>query len=66
MTNQTTKLNTYRITNQSSCAWLGDYEAESEEQALDMMAQDAGYRDYAHCQAEVPDNLLVSEVESTS
>jgi hypothetical protein len=37
----------YRIENTLTGAWLGTYEAASEAEALDAMALDAGYRDYA-------------------
>lgn len=37
----------YEIANRQSAAILGIFEAETPEAALDLMAQDAGYRDYA-------------------
>lgn len=37
----------YQITNTASGAYLGEYEADSEDAALDAMARDAGYADYA-------------------
>ncbi len=36
----------YAIENTISGLVIGIYEADSEEEALDKMAQDAGYRDY--------------------
>lgn len=37
----------YRISNPASGVTLGEYDAESERAALDALARDAGYRDYA-------------------
>lgn len=44
----------YSIMNTTSGEDLGGYEADDEQGALDAMAQDAGYEDYAHLQREVP------------
>jgi hypothetical protein len=44
----------YEITNRVSGAELGTYEADSEEEALDLLAQDAGYADDAAMCAAVP------------
>lgn len=37
----------YQITNPRTGVELGTYEAESKQEALDMMAEDAGYSSYA-------------------
>ena len=47
-------MNTYRISNPISGTILGTYEGETSEAALEAMARDAGYRDYAECCADVP------------
>jgi hypothetical protein len=44
----------YEIVNQQSGQSLGAYEADSEQQALDAMAQEAGYENDAHMCREVP------------
>lgn len=40
-------MSTYRITNTTTGQTIGDYEADSPRAALDAMARDAGYRDFA-------------------
>lgn len=58
----------WQIENGISGYVLGVYTGETEEEALDEMAVDAGYRDYAHCQAETqsgPGELIVTEVISS-
>ena len=39
----------YRIENTRSGVVLGEYEGDTAENALDTMARDAGYADYAAC-----------------
>lgn len=61
-------MNTYRIENTNSGLILGEYQGETKEQALDAMARDAGYKDYADFRTQVgddrPSNLLVTKVSS--
>ena len=45
----------YCIHNRQSGQHLGDYQAESTIQALDLMAQDAGYKNYEDLLKQVPD-----------
>lgn len=55
----------FEIANRNSGLVLGVYEGETREQALDAMARDAGYADYASVPAEAgsEDDLSVMEVE---
>jgi len=54
----------YRITNNSSGVDLGLYIAGSEADALEAMAREAGYRDYATaCEAATLDGIRVEEVK---
>lgn len=47
-------MNLYRITNAISGAYLGDYQARTAKEALDLFAQDVGYEDYrAACKAAI-------------
>lgn len=40
-------MNTFHISNITSGAYLGSYSAETEAEALDALARDSGYTDYA-------------------
>lgn len=56
----------YRIENTASGIELGTYDADSPEAALDAMARDAGYRDYAEAESTAPSKpgeIVVTEVE---
>lgn len=58
---------TYRIENTISGVVLGEYAGDTPEQALDAMARDAGYSDYAEaCEvAPVKDGeIRVTEVDA--
>jgi hypothetical protein len=59
-------MNRYNISNHHSGADLGDWEAESEQDALDKMAIEAGYKDYADCCARVGESndLVVTLIET--
>ena len=48
-------MNTYTIHNRQSGQHLGDYQADTTIQTLDLMAQDAGYKDYQDLLEQVPD-----------
>lgn len=53
----------YSISNRTSGADLGIYESASVEEALDTMARDAGYKNYADCCSVVSadlDELIVA------
>ena len=55
----------FKITNKISGHVLGLYAATTESQALDIMAQDAGYTDYAECcqvTGSVGDDMQVIEI----
>ena len=47
-------MNFYQIENTASGVILGTYKAETEAAALDLMAQEAGYRDYAEANIVAP------------
>lgn len=54
----------YRIVNTAAGTVLGEYNADSADEALDMLAQDAGYRDYSYARsimAATGENVVVSE-----
>jgi hypothetical protein len=58
-------MKTYSIGNKVSGAHLGTYDGETEKEALDAMARDAGYRDYVHASQETgtnADELVVTEL----
>lgn len=56
----------YRISNTTSGVVLGDYEGRDIREALDKMAQDAGYTDYDDlryvCSADIQE-LLITEIK---
>ena len=59
---------TYRIDNTISGLCLGEYAAETESAALDAMARDAGYSDYAEAQSVAPaayGEIVVTEIANT-
>jgi hypothetical protein len=47
-------MNRYRITNTISGADLGEYAGDSEADALNAMARQAGYQDWADCCSVAP------------
>jgi len=56
----------FQIQNTTSGAVLGVYEAETVQEALDAMARDAGYADYAEANAVAPAGpltIMVTEFE---
>lgn len=56
----------FQIENTKSGLLLGVYEADTKDEALDLLAQDAGYADYEELNEEVPaapGEILVLEVE---
>ena len=56
----------YLITNSRSGMDLGVYKGDTEEEALDAMARDAGYSDYAECCEAAPareGEIVVTRVE---
>jgi hypothetical protein len=54
------------IINEVSGAELGIYKADSRQEALDLMAQDAGYPSYQDCLAAVPSSgITASEFPAT-
>jgi hypothetical protein len=56
----------YQITNRISGEILGVYRGISEDDALDAMARDAGYADYAACCAAAPaeeGEIQITEME---
>ena len=42
-------MQTFEIYNMNAGEVLGTYQAKTEDQALDVMARDYGFRDYADC-----------------
>ncbi|MDR3441220.1 hypothetical protein [Telmatospirillum sp.] len=62
-------MKTFRIDNMHTGATMGEYKAESEQQALDAMACDIGYEDYAQaCEAVAvaPPDLRVIRIDCES
>ena len=58
-------MKTYKITNTASGIEMGTYKGESEQDALDAMARDAGYADYEDAQRVAPcDTIQVTEVSA--
>ena len=58
---------TFRIENTISGVILGDYEGATEAEALDAMARDAGYSDYAACCEVAPakeGEISITEVDA--
>lgn len=56
----------FKIENTHSGVILGVYEAEDKQGALDAMARDAGYRDYAHAEEVAPSKegeIVVTEID---
>ena len=59
----------FQIGNTASDVILGVYEADDKQGALDAMARDAGYRDYAHADEIAPSNngeIVVTEINDPS
>ena len=61
-----TMTKSFQIENTRFATILGVYEGADEAEALDAMARDAGYADYADCCAEIAGegDLLVTEVKA--
>jgi len=58
---------TFRIYNTISGIALGDYDGATEAEALDAMARDAGYADYAACCDVAPakeDEISVQPIDA--
>lgn len=53
----------YQVENTTSGHIFGTFEAETPEQALDKMAQDAGYKDFAAaCEVAPGDDVVAYEI----
>ena len=54
----------FEIENTTSGFSLGIFEANSEEQALEIMAKEAGYNSYAEaCEVAPGDDIVVTEIK---
>lgn len=60
----TNDLHNFRIINTNSGLDMGIFQARDEDHALDLMAQEAGYRDHDHaCEVADCDGLEVIELD---
>ena len=45
---------------------MGEYQADSASEALDLYAQDAGYKDYAEVVAQFGDDAIASKIDTVA